>query len=179
MLESQDVQVDVPVGQSQESLERDAQALRLAAMGYTQRQINEQLGYGGQQNVSRALKRARERILKPAVMEHVATSLARLDYMAYHAMGVLHRTHVVVSGGKVVYDATGETLKDSGPEMDALRTLLRIDAERRKLLGLDAAVKIDMTTDVSPVDASIIKLVEQLSLRGRAAEQAVKRGDRR
>ncbi len=162
--------------QDVESLERDAQALRLASMGYSLRQIDEQLRYGGFQNVSRALKRSRERILKPAVSQHVAVQLARLDYIALALMEIKQRQHVVVSGGKIVRDDAGAPLRDATAELQCLRELRAVGESTRKMLGLDAAVKLELTNE-SAVDASLRDLVAQLETKATAAEQRVKRGE--
>jgi hypothetical protein len=164
--------------QSLESLERDAQALRLSSMGYSHSQINEQLRFGGVSNVGRALKRARERVLSAPVKQHVATQLAKLDYIGARLIEIMFRQHVVVSGGKIVTDDQGNPLQDAGPELACLRELRSVSESTRKLLGIDAAAKLDVDFGQSEVDASIAQLVSTLESRATAHEQAIRRGDR-
>lgn len=166
-------------GQTAESLERDAQALRMRSFGYSLAQIDAQLNYRGTGNVSTALKRATNRVLKAPVMEYVAVEQAKLDQIALHLIGILHRSHVVVSGGKIVRDdETGEPLKDDGPELRALSELVKVSESKRRLMGLDAAVKLDINLDDDPVNRELAILVQAMESRGRAQEQAVKRGER-
>lgn len=159
-----------------ESLERDAQALRLRSMGYSLAEIDKHLGYGGPGNASRAISKAREKIMRPAVAEHVAVQLARLDYIALSLMEIKQRQHVVTSGGKIVTDDQGNPLRDAGPELACLRELRAVGESTRKMLGLDAAVKLELTQETA-VDSSIRALVDAMDSQARAAEQAVKRGD--
>lgn len=146
-------------------------------MGYSLTQISEQLGYCDSGHASRSISKARERILKPAVSQHVAVQIARLDYIALALMEIKQRQHVVVQSGKVVRDDTGVALRDVGPELECLRQLRAVGESTRKLLGLDAAVKLDITMDgLSEVDKSILDLVETMQAQQTASEQSVKRG---
>jgi predicted transcriptional regulator len=163
--------------QSQEAMERDAQALRLHAMRYSLSQVAQALDYRDASDVARALRRARERILKPAVMEHVAVQLARLDFVTAALVEIKQRKHVVTSGGKIVLDEHGNELQDSGPELRALAQIQSCSESTRRLLGLDAAVKIQVELDDDPVNKNIAALVAELESRNRATEQAAKRGE--
>lgn len=176
--EMPDMPVGIPGGQTPESLERDAQALRMIAMGYSQGEVSDALGYGGQPNVSRALKRAQDKILRTSVDTWVAVELAKLDAYALRFIGILHKRHLVVSHGKIMRDdQNGTELVDDAPEMAALRELVKISESRRKLLGLDAAAKLDVNVEHSEVDAELVKLVQAMESNGRAREQRVKRGE--
>lgn len=171
--------VTIPSGQTISSLERDARAVQMHAMRYSYSEISDALGYGNAPNAHRAVKRAHARILTKPVMTHVATSFAELDAIVVRLIGIIHRQHVVVSGGKVVRDdETGAPLVDSGPELQALAQWSKVSESRRRLLGLDAAVKLDVSFEDSPVDKEIAKLVTAMENRGLAQEQAVKRGER-
>jgi hypothetical protein len=68
-------------------------------------------------------------------------------------------------------------LEDNGPVLAALAQWRQVSAERRKLLGLDAAVKLDVTLDGSEVDAAILDLVRTMESNGRAMEQRAARGE--
>lgn len=173
-----DREVSVPGGQTMSSLDRDAKAVQMHAMRYSYREISEALGYGGPGNAHRAVKRAHERILKPAVLTHVATSLAELDAIVVRLIGIMHRRHVVVNRGEIVTDESGNPLIDSGPELAALAQWRQATESRRKLLGLDAAVKIDVNVDgMSDVDAAIATLVQQMERNSKIQEQRAARGE--
>lgn len=172
-----DRDVTIPGGQTMASLERDARAVQMHAMRYSYSEISEALGYGGRGNAHRAVQRAHQRILKPPVMTRVATELAELDAIVLKLIGIIHKRHVATSGGKVVRDdLTGEPLEDNGPVLAALAQWRQVSESRRKLLGLDAATKLEISND-SDVDAAIADLVQQLESRGRAMEQRAARGE--
>lgn len=171
-------------GQTPESLERDAQALMLRSFHYSLAEIDAQLKYGGTGNVSRALKRAEKRILSKSLDAYVATEMAKLDQISLRLIGILSRRHVVVSGGKIVYDngdpLTGrqpEPLADDSIEMKALAELVRVSESKRRLLGMDAAAKLDINLGESEVDAEIAKLMQAMEANGRAMEQRAARGE--
>lgn len=169
--------VTIPGGQTMSSLERDARAVQMHAMRYSYSEISSALGYGGAPNAHRAVKRAHERILKPPVMTRVATEVAELDVIVLKLIGIIHKRHVAVSGGKVVTDDMGNVLEDDGPILAALAQWRQVSESRRKLLGLDAAVKLDVNLDGSEVDAAIKGLLAEMEGRGRAMEQRAARGE--
>ncbi len=99
-------------------------------------------------------------------LDHIRRrELSRLDRMSAAAQRVLEKEHVLVSGGRVVrqvlddgdgspvLDKFGEPvlvpLKDDGPALAAIDRLLKISESRRKLLGLDAAQKVQNDVHVS------------------------------
>lgn len=164
-------------GQTPESLERDAQALMLRSFHYSLAEIDAQLQYGGTGNVSRALKRAEQKILSKSLDAYVATEMAKLDQISLRLIGILSRRHVVVSGGKIVHDETGTPLADDSVEMKALAELVRVSESKRRLMGMDAAAKLDINLGDSEVDAEIAKLVQAMESKGRAMEQRVARGE--
>jgi transposase-like protein len=172
-----DRDVSIPGGQTMSSLERDARAVQMHAMRYSYTEIANALGYGNRSNAHRAVRRAHERILKPPVMTRVATEVAELDAIVLNLIGIIHKRHVAVSSGKVVTDDEGRVLEDDGPILAALAQWRQVSESRRKLLGLDAAVKLDVNLDGSEVDAAIRGLVAEMESRGRAMEQRAARGE--
>ena len=74
--------------------------------------------------------------------------LERLDRLYEAAVGVLERHHVTVSQGRVV-QLDGEPLPDDGPVLQAIDRLLKLQERRARLLGLDAAQKLDVSGNVS------------------------------
>lgn len=182
-----------------ESMERDREACRLRGIGWSLQRISDDLGYGGKANVSRAIKRAKEDILRPAAQELIDQEVANLDHLIDRAMEVLERAHVTISGGRVVTtvvqpavpcedaacpgDSTCHLCKpavsapvlDDGPVLQAIATLQRLYESRRKLLGTDAAQKIDATVhEVTQADLAITDLLNEAKARNAATEQRLR-----
>lgn len=119
------------------------------------------------QDVQRALMAT---VGEPAA-ELRALEAARLDMLWVKAMQVLQRTHVVVSGGKVVtVEENGQEkpLQDDMPGLAAIRELRALSESRRKLFGLDAPSVVQVMSD-DLIDAEIHRLREELD-RASAAE---------
>lgn len=129
--------------------QRDAQAARLKAAGRTYQQIADELGYSDRGNAWRGVQRAIKAVLREPAEELIAVEAARLDDLYATALEILERDHVMVSHGKVIYDErTGEPMLDDGPRLAALRELRAIRESFRKLHGLDAARKVDLSGGV-------------------------------
>lgn len=133
---------------SPDTAERDAAAARLRAQGMTLAQIAEQLGYASKGAVHDAIRRALAAVPAAAAAELRERSLARLDLAYELAQEVLERDHVVVSHGRIIRDDDGQPLRDAGAELAALDRMVRIDAEVRKLAGLDAPTKVEQSGTV-------------------------------
>lgn len=140
--------------------ERDAQAFRMRADGKTLAEIRTALGFSSPQHASKALKRHVERIVTPAADEYRKLIDERLDRMYREVMRVLEATHYVVNAGTVVFfgdcdcpDGSklsglcghAKPLKDDSPVLSAVDRLLKIEAQRSRLFGLDAPVKHDVS----------------------------------
>ena len=140
--------------------ERDAEAARLRARGYSYQQIADELGWSSKGDAHHAVKRVLADTVKEAGDEVRALELARLDGLHRAAMDVLEREHVTVSNGRVV--ALNETpLPDDGPVLAAIDRLLKIQERRARLLGLDAPTK--QAISISPERAAAIEqLAEEL-----------------
>lgn len=133
-----------------ESIERDAEAMRLRSRGWTLPAIAEELGYGDEANVRRALKAHTERVTGEAAAELRQTQLEELDRLTAAATAVLEARHVTISNGRVVTLPGAEggapvPVEDDAPVLRAAETLLRIQERRSKLLGLDAPVRQDIS----------------------------------
>jgi hypothetical protein len=127
-----------------DSVERDAEALRLRSRNRTLRQIADELGYGNESNVRRALQHATGRIEKPAVDHYRQVMDAQLDALEQRAQAVLDARHLVFhQGAAVTHD--GAPVVDDGPVLAAVATLLRIQERRARLWGTDAPVKADVS----------------------------------
>ncbi|MGW3135909.1 hypothetical protein [Streptomyces sp. NPDC001139] len=130
--------------------ERAARAARLKAdnpkMGY--REIAAAVGYSDPGSAWRAVDKCRKAVLQSAGAELIASEAALLDDQFVAAMEILERDHLVVSHGKVIKDDEGHPLLDDGPKLAALREMRAIRESYRKLFGVDAAAKVDVTGSV-------------------------------
>lgn len=105
--------------------------------------------------------------------------IERLDRMQLIVLAVLDREHVVISDGRVVYrtddDGKRAPVLDSGPALAAIDRLLKIQERRARLLGLDAAVKVDATvTETTQQDLELIDMVNAAKAKAAAAEASLK-----
>lgn len=137
--------------QAAQVTERRTKALSMRVEGAPLAAIADALGYktasAVSQDISRALAQRRAEMGEGADALR-DMELERLDALWRAAWAVLEREHPTVSHGKVVTVTDGETgksvtLRDDGPELAAIDRLLRVAESRRKLLGLDAAAKLD------------------------------------
>lgn len=130
-----------------DTAERDAQAARLRTRGYTYRAIATELGI----DVHTAHD-AVQRVLQATVEEPAAdlrrVELERLDMLVRKATDVLDAFHHVVSNRGDVVEYNGQPLEDDGPVLAAINTLIRVSESRRKLLGLDAETKVNISGGV-------------------------------
>jgi len=133
------------------ALDAFAVKLRARAMGFAE--IAHAMGEGettAKDRVARGLGAIR---MAPAV-ELVKLEVAKLDAIEREALRVLETFHYVVSEGRVIsYQGPKQTeprpLKDDGPVLSAIDRLLKVGEARRKLLGLDAAQKVDLSGGVT------------------------------
>lgn len=143
-----------------ETAERDAEAARMKARGFTYRQIAAHFGV----DVAAAHKMVR-RVLMETVAEPAeevrAGEVARYDESLRNLAGLretvlalLERRHYTVSNGKVVC-LDDEPLEDDGfvlQVVDRLNAIesqrIAVSARRAKLLGLDVPVKQEIAVDL-------------------------------
>lgn len=153
-----------------------AAAYELRLTGLSIRDIAGRLGIPASTVHVRITTALRERV-DPLVELYRAVELDRLDQLAVKAWEVLNADHVVVSNGRVVLDpGTGQPMKDDAPVLQAIDRLIRITESRRKLLGLDAPLRADLTvTPVDPTDIELARMIEEARARS-AAEEAQLRG---
>lgn len=151
-----------------ETAEKLAEVVELRRQRLTFEEIGERLGCT-RQWAHRLYKRALAEIPAPAVDAHRTEMLDQLDEAERAVLAVLHGQHVVVSNGHVVsaivghHPATtedgsphpnagqpiyGDPLVDHGPILDAARTLVAIQARKARLLGADAATKVETDLNI-------------------------------
>lgn len=79
-------------------------------------------------------------------LDHVRVrELERLERMSAAAQKVLDTDHYLVNAGRIVHhgpEGQEEPLMDDGPTLAAVHSLVKISESRRKLLGLDAAQRV-------------------------------------
>lgn len=153
-----------------ETAERDAAMARRRAQGASYRTIAAEFGLASHSTVIEAVQRALNAARAEAGEQARQMELARLDSYIERMEQVLAREHIVISHGHVVMRQTGwernpdgtlamdadgnpvptrEPVPDDAPIMAAVDRLLRLSESRRKLLGLDAAQKMDVTGSIS------------------------------
>jgi hypothetical protein len=150
--------------------QRDADAARYRAEGWTYQRIANELGFANPSSAHKAVQRALKASVRDANDTAVHLELNSLDEMAREAWGVLQRTHVVVSQGRVV-ELDGAPVPDDAPVLAAIDRLLKIQERRSKLLGLDMPTRstVQVITEDS-VDQAIAELEAQIDERSRATD---------
>ncbi|MFI9079131.1 hypothetical protein ACIGW8_22120 [Streptomyces sioyaensis] len=149
-----------------EVTQRDARAAELRSQGRTYKQIAEELGLADKGEAWRAVDRARKDIVRPAAERLIAAEAAQLDTLYVEALEVLERNHITVNNGRIITmrdPATGEDvpLPDDGPKLAALQVALKLRESYRRLYGLDAATKTEvsggLTYEIVGVDMEALK----------------------
>lgn len=145
---------------------REAQAARYRAEGWTYHRIATELDYADASGARKAVQRALKASVRDANDTAIHLELNALDELAREAWAVLKRDHVVVSQGRVVMIGE-EAVPDDAPVLAAIDRLLKIQERRAKLLGLDAPTKsrVEVVTE-DVVDAEIRRLEDELADRG-------------
>jgi hypothetical protein len=147
--------------------------MRLAGMDW--QAIADRLDYSSRgaacQDVTRALE-AHIAEQRTSLEVYRETELMRLDQLTVEVIRVLKGRHYVVTqSGKIVDDPrTGAPILDDGPVLHAVDRLLKIQDRRAKLLGLDAAQRMEVLS-LDAIDAAISELNAQLAASGGEAEQ--------
>jgi hypothetical protein len=145
-----------------DTAERDGQAARLRCEGHSYDTIAARLGYCDKAAAYRGVERAILATVAEPAAELRTLELARLDDLWQQAWAVMTRTHITVSNGRVV-ELHGQPIPDSGPTLQAIGRLLRIQERRARLLGLDAPTKVE-TFSMGAIEAEIARLSAELGL---------------
>lgn len=140
---------------------RRAKAVEMRCKGATWDQIAAACGYAGRESACTDIRRFREqtRVEAEEKLEELrALEVDRLDMLIRAAVEVLERKHVTISGGKVIRmvadgevaeeGEAGEPLIDDGPTLQAIDRIAKLSESRRKLLGVDAPVKLEAQFEV-------------------------------
>lgn len=157
--------------------DRRARLVQMRIAGHTYDECAEALGYSSRSACSKDFSRILEQniaeqrtsleVYREVELLRLDGELHRLDGLYSKVEKILDKFHVTVSNGRVV-TLDDEPLEDDGAALAAVDRLLRIDDARRrngerraKLMGLDAAQKVEMTID--DIDANIRDLSQQLA----------------
>jgi len=117
--------------------------------GWTQERIAEHHDIG-QSRVSQIIADVRASIPEEERDAVRLTVVERLDVLIAEASAVMTTHHYVVSAtGRVVEGPDGMPLRDNSPRLAAAKLISQLDAERRKLLGLDAPAKTEHSGKVA------------------------------
>lgn len=134
--------------------------------GRTQREIAHREGVS-QATVSLALKTVRASIPEEKREDMVERSLAMLRDLQAGAVEIYRMAPAPVFVGKdgdpAVDPETGQYVRDHAGRLRALETAVKVNESVRKLLGLDAAQKLDMH-----VEAGELREAERLAEEARA-----------
>jgi hypothetical protein len=135
------------------SVARDAKASALRSQGKSFTEIATTLGYADKGNAWRGVRRARRDAVIEPVTELIESESAELDELYARALDILDRHHITVQQGRVVTMLDVETnrevpIPDDGPHLQALQVALKIRESYRKLHGLDAEKKINVSGGV-------------------------------
>jgi hypothetical protein len=84
-----------------------------------------------------------------AVSEMRAQQNARLEMALARLEEIADRDHVTISGGEIVRDTEGQPLRDSGPEMQALRDLRATIEAQAKLNGTNAPAQVTVNGQIT------------------------------
>lgn len=168
-----------------ETAERDAEAARLRTRGLTYDEIGLELGIT-KSTAQKACQRALADIVREPAEDLLKIELQRLDLQLVRlhqletaARTVLEARHITVNNGKVIYNpGTEEPMEDDGPVLAAIDRLIKIEAarnqnsERRaKLLGLDAALKVEATVyEVTQQDIALREWTNELKAKNATVE---------
>ncbi len=156
----------VKTRQSDDSIERDAECMRLRTLGWTREQIAGHLHMAAN-TVSVAISRHVGRVLDEPARDIREQMLARLDAATNAAMVVLTSVHYVFHQGDQLQMVDAESgvpvpVKDHGPILAAAKVVADLDARRAKLLGIDAPERQEVSITQLP------SFVEELVARKRA-----------
>ena len=130
-----------------ETARRDAKAAELRGRGWSYRKIAAELEIDVH-TAHDAVQRALRAIVEEPAQDVRQLELERLDAMYDAVMKVLETKHLTVSQGRLIQipDENGDLqpLEDDSPVLAAVDRLLKIQARRAALLGLDAPTKAEV-----------------------------------
>jgi transposase-like protein len=160
----------MPLAKQTEVAERRARAVSMKARGARYADIARELGVTeatAAKDVSLAYKQ-RVAELRAEVDVVIAEQVEELDALRALAWreAITKHPHVTQSGRLAVHP-DGSPVYDTAPNSRARRDLLAIQERKAKLLGLDAALKINVKAEIISLDAfdaAIAELTQQIAV---------------
>lgn len=145
------------------SRDRDNEAMRLRALGWSLEDICLRLNMGDDtRRAAAAIKRALLITARFAAEEHRLIELAGLDELEATIWREMKARHVLVSNGRVMRDPdTDEPLADDRFILECTDRILRIKERRARMMGTDAPTRSEVFT-VDSVDSEIARLEEEV-----------------
>lgn len=123
--------------------ERRAQVVDLKRAGKNFRQIGETMGFT-KQRAHQLYWEAMHGVEERAVSAHRAELIEIMNEVIDVANEIMHTQHLAHSNGRVVlHPDTQQPVADSAPRLDAGRTITSAVARLSKLVGADAATKVE------------------------------------
>jgi len=144
--------------------DRNGAIWRAYVAGATQEAIAADHGIS-RQRVGQVLARIRESIPEPDRSQLVQREVEFLDELRRQALDLVGRPPIpAYSNGKPILmppgpDGTQEIAEDHSGRLAALDRALRAHERLSKLLGLDAAAKVDATVRTSPDDIELVQRI--------------------
>lgn len=141
---------------------RDAQAVRLKALGWSLEEIATHLGLNDDPaRAAAAIRRGLANTVRVARDEQRLLELSSLDELERACWVELRAHHVLVSNGRIVRDDDDEPLEDDRFVLEVIDRILKIKEQRAKLIGLNAPARAEILT-IDSVDAEIRRLEDEL-----------------
>jgi hypothetical protein len=128
--------------------ERNAEIVRMKDSGKTYAEIGAQFGITRQTAHTMYWKTVAA-APQLAVSDMRAQQNARLEMVLTRLEAIADRDHVTISGGEIVRNEEGQPLRDSGPEMQALRDLRATVEAQAKLNGTNAPAQVTVNGQIS------------------------------
>lgn len=162
---NQDFDVLVPLpprGPYKRGPQRDAQACRLKALGWSLDDIAHHLGLGDDpRRAAAAIRRGLANTVRVARDEQRLLELSSLDELERACFLELQSRHIMVSNGRIIRDDDDEPLDDDRFLLETVDRILKIKEVRAKLLGLNAPARAEVLT-IDSVEAEIMRLEHEL-----------------
>jgi hypothetical protein len=157
---------------SLESAERDAEAARLHAQGWTYKAIAAELQMGDKSTAIRAVQRAVRAVVQGPATEVLKLHTSRLEWAYGKAVEIAEANHTLVSQGKVIRGDDGNPLRDHAPVLAALREARQTLESFRNMMGLNQPVKVDATVhQVTQQDLELQEMLREAKARTELEER--------
>jgi hypothetical protein len=129
-------------------------------VGLTWDEVAKATGFNSPQAAQTAVDRHIKKLARETNKElesMVVQSDMRYDAMRKRVHAILVADHPLVQQGTVVRDADGIPLKDAGPVLAAIQSLLRIESQWAALHGIEASKKLEIAlTARSDVESNLV-----------------------